>query len=639
MLTMLSSASARAADTWRLASPDGTLHFDLRLDSGGALQYGVFRSDGTKRLVVIDWSPLGVTRADQAFVTGLKSTADARPATIDESYVVPHGKRRQNAHRARELRISFVNGAGAPMDLIVRVANDGAAFRYVFGAQDSGAKTVTSENTGFAIPAGSTAWTLPRMPPGKYTPAYEALFVEVPAGSQAPTPSGWDYPALFRIGDGHDWVLLTEAALDGAYAGTHLDAQPAGGVYRVHLPEAGEGRGVGKVEPSSTLPWTLPWRVLIVGKTPATIFESTLVDDLSPASIVADTSWIRPGRVSWSWWSDDDSPKNEAALTSFIDLSADLGWEYSLIDANWNLMDPAALERVLAHGREKHVGMLLWYNSGGPHNDVTEQPRDRMHLRDVRRQEFARLREWGVKGVKVDFWQSDKQDRIQQYLELFRDAADFHLMVDTHGCTIPRGWPRTYPNLMSLEAVPGAEQYKFNKDYPAKAAWHNTVLAFTRNVIGPMDYTPVTFSDSKFAHLTTFGHELALSIVFESGLQHYADSVAAFHALPKDALDLLEAVPAAWEETKLLAGEPGSLVAVARKGENGWYVAAISGREAAQTVKLDLSALGSGPHTLTLVTDGAGPRSLTSEKRTVAAGETLKVNLLPRGGFAARLER
>jgi hypothetical protein len=480
---------------------------------------------------------------------------------------------------------------------------------------------------------------LPRMPAGKYAPAYEDLFVEVPAGTAAPTPAGWNYPALFSVDEGREWLLVTEAALDGSYAATHLDARPAGGVYRVQLPEPAEGRGVGKAEPSSTLPWTLPWRVLVVGRTPATIFESTLVDDLSPPSVIADASWIRPGRVSWSWWSDDDSPKKEPALESFIDLSAEMGWEYSLVDANWNLMDPAALERVLAHGREKHVGMLLWYNSGGPHNDVTEQPRDRMHVRDVRRREFAKLRDWGVKGVKVDFWQSDKQDRIEQYVDLLRDAADFHLMVDFHGCTLPRGWSRTYPHLMSMEAVPGAEQYKFNKDYPAKAAWHNTVLAFTRNVVGPMDYTPVTFSESKFAHLTTYGHELALSVVFESGLQHYADSVAAYRKLPKEAVELLRAVPAAWDETKLLAGAPGSLVVVARKGAGGWYVAGISGQKTARTVRVDLSALGPGAHTLSLVTDGPGPRSLASETRTVRPGELLTLDLLPQGGFVARIKQ
>jgi hypothetical protein len=633
------AAPAVAAESWTLTSPDGTLHFDLRLDANGALRYAVFRSGGAERRVLLEWSPLGVTRSDQAFVTGLTFTSATSPVEVNDSYVALHGKRRAIRHRAREFAVSFVNGSGATVDVIVRMADDGAAFRYRFPGRDARVRTVKGEVSGFAVPAGSSAWMLPRVRPGKYAPAYEDLFVEVPAGTAAPTPSGWDYPALFRVANGRDWLLVTEAGLDGTYAGTRLDAQPTGGVYSVRLPEQGEGLGVGNVEPSSTLPWTLPWRVIIVGRTLATVFESTLVDDISPPSVVADTSWIRPGRVSWSWWSDDDSPKNETALASFIDFSAEMGWEYSLIDANWNLMDRAALARVLARGREKNIGMMLWYNSGGPHNEVTEQPRDRMHRQDVRRREFAMLRDWGVKGVKVDFWQSDKQDRIQQYLDLLRDAADFHLMVDPHGCTMPRGWSRTYPHLMSMEAVQGAEQYKFNKEYPAKAAWHNTVLAFTRNVVGPMDYTPVTFSDSKFPHLTTHGHELALSIVFESGLQHYADSVAAYRALPKSALDLLRAVPAAWEETRLLAGEPGSLVVVARRGAGGWYVAGINGRETAQTVRVDLSVLGPGPHTLSIVTDGKGPRALVSETRTVRPGEMLTMSLRPRGGFAASIAR
>ncbi len=637
MLVLTATAPARAADRWTLASPDGTLHFDLRLEPDGSLRYAVFRSERAERRPILEWSPLGVTRRDQAFLTGLKFATATSPASIDDSYVAVHGKRRTIRHRANEFVVSFVNATGSPMDLIARVSDDGAAFRYRFPGKDTATLTVESEATGFAVPAGSPGWLLPRMPAGKYTPAYEDLFVKIMAGAAAPTSAGWDYPALFSVAKGSGWLLITEAGLEDTYAGTRLDSQPTGGVYRVRLPEPGEGRGVGPVEPSSTLPWTLPWRVLIVGRTLATVFESTLVDDLSPPAVVADTSWIRPGRASWSWWSDDDSPKSETALTSFIDFGAEMGWEYSLIDANWNLMDPAALARVLARGREKSVGMLLWYNSGGPHNEVTEQPRDRMHLRDVRRKEFAMLREWGVKGVKVDFWQSDKQDRIHQYLELLRDAADFHLMVDPHGCTLPRGWSRTYPHLMSMEAVAGAEQYKFNKDYASKAAWHNTVLAFTRNIVGPMDYTPVTFSDAKFPHLTTYGHELALSIVFESGLLHFADSVAAYRALPNFALDVLKAVPAAWEETKLLAGEPGTLVVVARKGADGWYIAGISGQETRQTVRVDLSVLGPGLHTLSIVTDGSGPRALVSETRTVKAGEMLTVDLLPRGGFAARV--
>jgi hypothetical protein len=640
-LVLLAAQAGAADDHWTVHSPDGEVVFELRLGSGagasGALTYTVSRRHEGQTREILRRSPLGVRRDDQSFLDGLRLVEAAPPRAVNEAYVAPHGKRRNVQHRASEQVFSFTNARGARLDVIVSVANDGAAFRYRFPEQDETTRSVIEEASGFAIPSGSRAWMMPQSPPGRYTPAYEELFVEVPSGTAAPTPSGWDFPALFRAPGGHEWILLTESGVDDANCATRLGSAPADGVYRIRLPEEGEGRGVGSVRPSSTLPWTLPWRVIVVGRTAAAIAESTLVDDLAAPTTMTDTSWIRPGRAAWSWWSDDDSPKNEAKLNAFTDLAAEMGWEYSLVDANWNLMDPAALQRVLAHAKEKQVGILLWYNSGGAHNDVTEQPRDRMDTRDVRRREFEKLREWGVKGVKVDFWQSDKQDRIQQYLGLLRDAADFHLMVDFHGCTLPRGWSRTYPHLMSMEAVQGAEQYKFNPKYAVKAAWHNTVLAFTRNVVGGMDYTPVTFSDSKFPHQTTYGHELALSVVFESGLQHFADSVDAYHALPEAANDFLKAVPAAWDETRVIAGEPGTLAVFARRSGKDWFIGGISGLDTAQPVSLDLSFLGAGPHSLTLITDGSSPRALASSAKTLAAGEALRLDLLGRGGFVARV--
>jgi hypothetical protein len=641
-LVLLAPRTSSAADQWEVRSPDGEIVFALRLGPGpggraGALSYAVSRQHGSQTREILRRSPLGVRRDDQTFLDGLELVEVAPPRAVDDAYVAPHGKRRNVRHRANEQVFSFVNGKEARLDVIVSVANDGVAFRYRFPETDPRSHALVEDASGFAVPSGSRAWMMPQSPAGRYTPAYEELFVEVPSGTRAPTPSGWDFPALFRTPGGHEWILVTESDVNDSTCATRLASAPADGVYRIRLPEEGEGRGVGNVQPSSTLPWTLPWRVVIVGPTAGAVAESTLVDDLAAPTTMTDTSWIRPGRAAWSWWSDDDSPKNEAALNAFTDLAAEMGWEYALVDANWNLMDPAALQRVLAHANEKHVGILLWYNSGGAHNDVTEQPRDRMDKPDVRRRELEKLRSWGVKGVKVDFWQSDKQDRIQQYLGVLRDAADFHIMVDFHGCTLPRGWSRTYPNLMSMEAVQGAEQYKFNPKYAEKAAWHNTVLAFTRNVVGGMDYTPVTFSDSKFPHQTTYGHELALSVVFESGLQHFADSVEAYHALPDAARDFLKAVPAAWDETRVIAGEPGTLAVFARRSGANWFVGGISGRDTPQPVTLDLSLLGEGPHTLTLITDGQSPRALTSRTVTLAAGEPLRLDLLARGGFVARV--
>jgi alpha-glucosidase len=658
-LGMLMAASAEGADgQWAVASPNGELTFELQLgNASGDLTYTVGHKHGGSRADVLLASPLGVKRDDQEFTRGLRLVSAGAVSTIDETYTMPHGKRRSVHHQARQQVFTFANAANARVDLVVQVANDGVAFRYRFPASsdknDKATHKLLEETTGFSVPAGATGWIAQQQPPTRYSPAYEALYSQVTAGDTAPTPSGWAFPALFKIADGRDWLLITEADVNATNAATRLAADAPGGRYRIRLPEAGEGKGVGQVEPQSTLssPWTLPWRVLIIGSTPATIADSTLVEDVSTPSVIKDTSWIKPGRVSWSWWSDDDSPRNEAALNSFTDLAAEMGWEYSLIDANWNLMDPAALQRVLAHAREKHVGMLLWYNSGGPHNDVTEQPRDRMHTREARRKEFAQLQQWGVKGVKVDFWQSDKQDRIQQYLDLLKDAADYKLMVDFHGCTLPRGWSRTYPHLMTMEGVPGAEQYKFNENYAARAPWHNVVLAFTRNVVGGMDYTPVTFTDHKFPRVTTDGHELALSIVFESGLQHYADSVTSYHKLASEAIAFLKAAPAAWQESRLLGGEPGKFAVFARRGEDGWCVGGISGAETAQTFDLDLSFLGratgsgggsgpgSGQQTLTLITDGNGPRHLTTTTRQVTSTDTIRIDLQPRGGFVARIAR
>src|SRR4029077_15622793 len=222
--------------------------------------------------------------------------------------------------------------------------------------------------------------------------------------------------------------------------GSHLAQDAAGGVYRITFPDPKEGLGVGSVQPQFNLPWTLPWRVVITGDRAGSILESDLVLDLAPRSQIGDMSWIKPGRAAWSWWSKSDSPRHAEDLNAFTDLAAEMGWEYALVDANWNLMQSGTIEDVVAHAKAKNVGLIFWYNSGGPHKDVTEAPRDRMFTREARRAEFARLKEWGVKGVKVDFWHSDKQDRIKQYRDVLRDAADFQLMVNFHGCTIPRGW-------------------------------------------------------------------------------------------------------------------------------------------------------------------------------------------------------
>jgi len=624
---------ASAQTSWSVASPDAHTTIAVSRAADGTLSWRVTRDNQR----ILEDSPLGIRRTDQSFDTGLTLVSAGDERSIDERYAMPHGKRREHHVIGRERTLTFANAAGARVEIVLRAHDDGVAFRYRFPEQDTSQKTVAEERTGFHVPEGSAAWLLPHQQVHKYGPAYEELWIESKAGERAPRPDGWSFPALFRTPQ-NQWLLITESSVDEHYCGSHLAADVQNGVYRLKFPDPKEGLGVGAVEPVSTLPWTLPWRVVIVGSAAGRILESDLVDDLAPATKIADTSWIKPGRAAWSWWSQSDSPKHAEALNAFTDLAAEMGWEYALVDANWNFMQTGTIDQVVAHAKAKNVGLLFWYNSGGPHNDVTEAPRDRMHIREVRREEFAKLQKWGVKGVKVDFWHSDKQDRITQYRDLLADAAEFHLMVDFHGCTMPRGWAREFPNLIGMEAVFGAEQYKFNEHFAARAASHNSILPFTRNVVGAMDYTPVTFGDARYPHQTTNAHELALSVVFETPIQHFADSTASYRALPDAPKKFLMGVPSAWDETRALSGEPGRSVVVARRSGGVWYVGGINGSSNAETVKIDLGFLDKGEWTATVIRDGAQDRAFATETRPAAPIGALTVPMRPHGGFVVRLE-
>ena len=310
-------------------------------------RYRLEQEGANGRIELLGWSPLGIVRDDEAFSTlRLKGASPQR--TVSERYELPYGKRRAVTSEASERVLHFVSPTGKPIDLVLRAANDGFAFRYRFPDRSATVHSVKDELSGFTIASGSRGWLLPHQQAGKWSPAYEDLFSEVEAGATSPNAAGWSYPALFRLPDAQHWLLITEADLDPTYCGTRLRAEAPGGTYRVRLPDAGEGLGTGAVEPSSTLPWSTPWRVVIAGDGLAPIVESTLVTDLSAPTTLTDQTWVHPGRASYGWWKDDDASKKEDVLDRFIDLAATMTWEYSLIDANWHLLPEGALERVVA---------------------------------------------------------------------------------------------------------------------------------------------------------------------------------------------------------------------------------------------------------------------------------------------------
>jgi hypothetical protein len=619
-----------------LNSPSGNIRFTIKTGEKKQLLYSVELSDEGTMNTVISNSPLGIRRKDNSFVENLKFVTADPVVAVSESFTQPAGKRKNIKNSCNELTLTFANVQGAKIQIIARAYDDGIAFRYRFPENDSLIFFIEEELTGFSVTGEGKAWIQPYDKVTMYSPGYERYYENgIPIGTNAPSEEGWAFPVLFQTDNA--WMLLSEAAGDGSYFAAHLQPSAEKGCYRIRMPEASEAKNTVSNIPESSLPWSTPWRTIIISKKLSDIVESDMIVKLNPPSKIADESWIRPGRASWSWWSDWPSPKNYESLKKFVDFSAEMGWEYSLVDANWDLMEGGNIEQLVNYANTKNVGILMWYNSGGSHNDVTERPRDIMSDPEKRKAEFKKLSEWGVKGVKVDFFQSDKPLIIKQYFDILKDAADNKILVNFHGCTLPKGWNRTWPNLISMEAARGAESYAFDSLYPSKAVWHNTIFPFTRNVVGSMDYTPVTFSNQKYPHITSYAYELALSVVFESGILHFADKIEAYKALPEAPLGFLKSMPVAWDSTLFLQGAPGKECVIARRSGSDWYVAGINGQDISRDWEIDLSRLIPQQYVAYVISDGKTNQEFKSIKTTLKAGETIAVKVLPYGGFLAKL--
>ncbi len=612
--------------SWSLSSPDNNILMEIQLDQG-RLCYIVRSDDQT----VLDRSALGVIRNDADLSQGLSFLDKSEVSEINQEVTFLTGKQLQLTVSGNAQSFRFANPQGQVLQLEVRAFNDGLAMRYVFPEQTEALVNLQHDLTEFTLPLKSKAWLQPYDRVTTYSPAYEWYFKNnIAVGTESDFGNGWCMPALFNTGD--SWLLISEAGIDGSYAGTHLDNEPGSNVYTVRWPETDEAKGLGDTSPSGTMPWQTSWKVMIVGDL-NTVVNSDLVKLVSPKNRISQTSWIRPGRVSWSWLSDHSSPRDFSKLKRFVDLAADMNWEYSLVDANWDQMEGGSLEELVEYAKQREVGILMWYNSGGPHNEVTEAPRDMVSNASSRRQEFRRLQKLGVKGVKVDFFQSDKQIMMALYQEILEDAVAFEIMVNFHGCTIPRGWSRTYPNLLTMESVRGGECYSFDESYAARAPELNTILPFTRNVIGSMDYTPVIFNDFVTPHLTSYAHELALSVVFESGWLHFGDNIAAYQSLGAIEKDFLRNIPVTWDRVELIQGTPGKEVILARQKDDTWYIAGINGENQSKSWEIDLDRF-KGEFAAKIV-DGGTRDEMVSTSEPVTGN--ISIDVLPYGGFAMKL--
>lgn len=624
-LAALTPAGAAEVGAWSLSSPNGKCEIAVAL-TGGRLSYTASRAGK----MVVGNSPLGLQCNDGDFSQRLTlDHADGvRPER--EVYELFAGVQPRVDHELRFRHLVFRNAGGAALGLDLAASDEGVAFRYAFAETNPAVRVAEAELSGFALPANARGWLQPYHSAGPYTPAYEDFYFHVGPGERPPDSRqkavGWAFPALFETPGAASWVLLTEAGTDQSYCGCHLEPNSDGGLYRIAFPLADEGtRGYTNrfgPEPRFRLPWTMPWRVLMLGRTPGDIATATLVTDLAEPSRIADTSWIRPGRASWAWWSYPDEPATAARFNEFSDLAARMGWEYTLFDAGWWRPGLAGI----AHHAENE-GVLPWaWSYAADYYDPVRRER-----------QLDQMTAAGVRGVKVDFWCSDRQEAIAAQLGLIQSAAGRKLEVNLHGCTIPRGWQRTWPNFLSCEAVLGSESYFYEPHYTEKAAELDTVLPFTRNAVGPMDLTPVACSPKKFARTTTAAHQLAAALIFTSGIVHYADQPEFFESLPAEVLQVFRDAPARWDETRCLVGEPGKAAVFARRAGGSWFIAGISGVTNDLTVTLDLFPYAEYRRRLA-ITEGAHAAMEVTASRLSEARQWRHV-LPSRGGFIVRLEK
>jgi alpha-glucosidase len=613
-------------------SPNQKIKVDLLHDQNSEVSgwyLSINSMDKGKVIQVIPRVDLGLSRSDQDFFKDLKFLKAGKLQPVREQYEALHGKRSHRNNLANEVIVSFENPNGAKMNVIIRAYDNGATFRYEF-PEKQGSFIMKDEFTSYSIPFMSKRWL------EKWNTANEK-FYDVMKGDNA-TKQDWCYPALFQTPDSMCYFLLHEADVNRTYCGSKLSNIANPSKYKITFPDAWDGRGKGESTPRINLPWKSPWRVAIVGSL-ADIVESTLVDDVSSPSLIKETDWIKPGLVSWNYWSNNHGTKDYTVIRKFADLAARMGWPYTLLDWEWDVMSNGGdLKDAVAYIHSKGIKPLLWYNSGGEHTWVSATPKDRMLTHESRVEEFSKLQKMGFAGVKIDFFESEKQDMIAYYLDILEDAARFKLLVYFHGSIVPRGWARTYPHLMTHEAVMGAEWYNNVPYFTMNAPIHNTILPFTRNVVGGMDYTPVTFTNSQYPHVTSYGHELALSVLFESGLQHMADRPEGYDQLPDAPKTFLKNVPNAWDDTKLLDGYPGKDVIMARRKGDTWYIGGINGEIEEKKKSISLAFLSDGlKYKLTLIIDGTHDKDFATQYLIVDKTCSIDVVMLRRGGFVASL--
>lgn len=599
-MAMFLVGTVASAENKQITSPDGKLVVTVS-DADGKPSYCVDYDNA----LFLKPSPLGIITNIGDFSSGMSLEKNVRIAKKDETYELPSIKQSKVHYVANEAIFSFTQQGKAIYDIIFRVSNNDVAFKYKMYQQgETRSCVVRQETTGFAFPEGTTTFLCPQSKPmggfARTSPSYETSYTADDVVGKNGWGEGYTFPCLFRNGD-NGWMLVSETGVNGGYCGSRLLGHK-GGIYTIGFPQEGEANGNGTVSPGIALPGETPWRTITVGKTLAPIVETTVPFDVVSPLYQANAEYIY-GRGSWSWIIGMDGSTNYNEQLRYIDFSAAMGYQSVLVDALWDRqIGRDKIEELAKYGMQKGVALYLWYNSNGFWNDAPQTPRGIMDNTIARRKEMKWMQSIGIRGIKVDFFGGDKQATIKLYEDILADANDYGLLVIFHGCTLPRGWERMYPNYASSEAVLASENLHFSQGSCDNEAFNATLHPFIRNAVGSMDFGGSALNKYYNAdnaprgsrRVTSDVFALATAVLFQSPVQHFALAPNNLTDAPSWAIDFMKEVPTTWDEVRFIDGYPGKYVILARRHGNNWYVAGVNAQKEILKIKVNLPMFSNG---------------------------------------------
>ena len=600
VMAMLLGSSVASAENKQITSPDGKLVVTVA-DMDGRPSYSVSYDN----VLFLKPSPLGMIANIGDFSSGMSLEKNVSTNKIDETYELASIKKSKVHYVANEAVFSFTQQGKTIYDVIFRISNNDVAFKYKMYPQgETLSCVVKQEVTGFAFPDGTTTFLCPQSKPmggfARTSPSYETSYTADDVAGKNGWGEGYTFPCLFRNGD-NGWVLVSETGVNGGYCASRLLGHK-GGVYTIGFPQEGEANGNGTVSPGIALPGETPWRTITVGKTLAPIVETTVPFDVVKPLYPAKGEYTY-GRGSWSWIIGMDGSTNYKEQLRYIDFSAAMGYQSVLVDALWDKqIGREKIEELAKYGKDKGVALYLWYNSNGYWNDAPQTPRGIMDNAIARRKEMKWMQSIGIRGIKVDFFGGDKQMTMQLYEDILSDANEYGLLVIFHGCTLPRGWERMYPNFASSEAVLASENLHFSQGSCDHEAFNATLHPFIRNTVGSMDFGGSALNKYYNAdnaprgsrRVTSDVYALATAVLFQSPVQHFALAPNNLTDAPSWAIDFMKEVPTAWDEVRFIDGYPGKYVILARRHGDKWYIAGVNAQKETLKLKVNLPMFSNG---------------------------------------------